>query len=105
MLPTHGSDLPAWRQQVAIWIMAVVRLAAATFVAQAPLRMLVLESGIVRSGAPAPQRYTVAALLCAGGLLFAWPRTCLVGAALLLAGLGGFEWIWQGIGMQSGSLP
>ena len=104
MLPAYGSDLPAWRQQVAPWIMAAVRLAAAYLLAQGPLHMLVLDPGIVRSGGPAPQRFAVAALLGAGGLLFAWPRSCLVGAVLLLAGLAGFEWIWQGLGLRSGPL-
>ena len=105
MLPTQGSGLPAWRQQVAPWTMALVRLAAACFVVQAPLRVLVLEPSFVQTGSPAPQRYAVAALLCAGALLFAWPRSCLSGAAVLLAGLGGFEWIWQGLGLRSGPLP
>jgi hypothetical protein len=105
MLPSHGSELPAWRQQVAPWIMAAVRLAAAYFVAQAPLHMLVLDPGIVRSDGPALQRFAVAALLAGGGLAFAWPRSCLIGAVLLLVGLGGFEWIWQGLGQRSGTLP
>jgi hypothetical protein len=104
MLPSNGSDLPAWRQQVAPWIMAAVRLAAAYFVTQGLLHMLVLDPGFVRSGSAAPQRFAVAALLGAGALLFAWPRTFLAGAVVLLAGLGGFEWIWQGLGMRSGPL-
>jgi len=105
MLPTEGSELPAWRQQVAPWIMAIVRLAAAYVVAEAPLRLLVLEPGLVQSGSPALQRYPVALLLGAGAVLFAWPRSCLAGAALLLAGLGGFEWIWHGLGLRGGTLP
>ncbi len=104
MLPARGTQLPEWRQQVAPWIMAVVRLAAAYFVVQAPLRMLVLVPGFVQTGSPAPQRYAVAALLGVGALLFAWPRSCLIGAVLLLAGFGGFEWIWQGLGQRSGPL-
>ena len=104
MLPTTASQLPEWRRQVAPWLMAAVRLAAAYFIAQAPFRMLVLEPGFVQTSSAAPLRFAVAALLGAGGLLFVWPRTCLIGAVLLLAGLGGFEWIWQGLGLRSGPL-
>ena len=84
--------------------MAAVRLAAAYFVVQAPFRMLVLEPGFVQTGSAAPLRFAVAALLGAGALLFVWPRTCLIGAVLLLAGLGGFEWIWHSLGQRSGTL-
>ena len=34
-----------------------------------------------------------------------WPATCFYGFALLLAAVGGFEWLWLRTGISSGLVP
>lgn len=102
ILPTSGSDLPAWRQKVAPWLMAAVRLMVGWFLVRGQLNMLVVESGLSRLSATAAERWAMAAVLVVGALLFAWPRTCLVGGVVLLAGLAWFEWLWARMGLTRG---
>ena len=102
ILPTSGSGLPAWRQKVAPWLMAAVRLTIAWFLVRGQLNVLVVEPGLAATAAGAAERWAMAATLVAGGLLFAWPRTYLVGAVVLLAGLAWFEWLWVRMGLTRG---
>lgn len=103
-LPRSGSGLPPWRRQVLPWIMAVARLAAAWLVTQWQLHALLLQASLLHARVGAPTRFAIAALLAGGALLFAWPRSYLVGFALLVAGLGAFEWLWRPLGVPGGAL-
>jgi hypothetical protein len=105
MLPRTGAGLPAWRRQVMPWLMAAVRLVVAWFVIHGAFTALVLHPSFLRDAVPAPTRYLVAALMALGFAAFVWPATCIVGFLLLTAGLLAFEWIWQHLGLASGSLP
>lgn len=103
MLPRTGSHLPAWRQQVAPWIMACVRLAVGWFVTRYQLGVLLDESTPFADVAPWLRR-GLAGLLVVGALLFAWPRSYLLGAALLVAGFLAFEWLWRLLGLSVGPM-
>lgn len=104
ILPTTGTDLPPWRRQVMIWLMAAVRLLVCWFLLREPLAALLSEPGFIVPALGRPVAWTVATLFAVGALLFAWPRTVLVGYALLVAGLLGYEWIWHRLGGWSGRL-
>jgi hypothetical protein len=103
-LPRSGSGLPPWRRQVLPWIMAGARLGAAWLVTQWQLHALLQQASLLHGRVGAPTRFAIAALLAAGTLLFAWPRGYLVGFALLVAGLGAFEWLWHPLGVPGGAL-
>jgi hypothetical protein len=104
ILPRSGEGLPPWRRRVSGWVMAALRLGIAWVVAHAQVTALVGPgSAFMADVIPAPVRWAVAGALVAGGLLFAWSRTVLVGFALLALGLGAFEWYWRGLGMPAGS--
>jgi hypothetical protein len=103
ILPRSGAGLPPWRRLVMPWIMALARLTAGWIVTQGALGTLLRGSSFMASMAAAPLRYGIAALLGAGLVTFAWPRTYLLGFGLLLAGLGAFEWLWWRLGVPSGS--
>jgi hypothetical protein len=103
-LSRSGAGLPPWRRQVLPWVMALARLAAAWLVTQWQLHALLLQASVLHSRVGAPTRFAIAALLAGGALLFAWPRTCLLGFTLLVAGLGAFEWLWQRLGVPGGAL-
>ncbi len=105
MLPQDGFGLPAWRQKVMPWIMALVRLGASWIVIQGPLMALLQKDSFLRMLAGAPLRGTIALLYIVGLVLFAWPATCFYGFAAMLAALGGFEWLWARTGISSGLLP
>jgi len=105
MLPRTGAGLPAWRRRVMPWLMAAVRLVVAWFVIHGALRALVMQPSFLHDAVAAPTRYLVAALMALGLAAFVWPATCVVGFLLLTAGLLAFEWIWQHLGLPSGSLP
>lgn len=104
MLPRTGSHLPAWRQQVAPWIMACVRLAVGWFVTRYQLQALVVEPTLLGTVAATWTRWGLAALLVLGALLFAWPRSYLLGAAVLIAAFLAFEWLWRALGMSAGPM-
>ena len=103
MLPLSGSGLPAWRRHVMTVVMALVRLAVGWLVSEGPLTALALRPGFMRAALAAPPRLGVAALLAIGVVAFAWPRTCLYGFVLLVAGLAGFEALWRSLGMPPGA--
>ena len=103
MLPRDGYKLPRWRRHVMTWVMALVRLAAAWIVTQAPLTALALKPGFMRVAVTAPPRLGLAAVLAGGIVAFAWPRTCPYGFVLLLAGLTGFEALWISLGLPLGA--
>jgi len=105
MMPRSGAGLPAWRRQVMPWLMAAVRLVVAWFVVHGALAALVMQPSFLHDAVSAPMRYAVAALMFLGVIAFVWPSTCIVGFLLLTAGLVSFEWIWQHLGLPSGSLP
>jgi len=105
MLRNEGSGLPAWRRQVMPWLMALVRLGAGWVVIHAPLMTLVQKNTFLKDYAGAPLRDTIAVLYVVGLVLFAWPRTCFYGFAVLLLAVGGFEWLWTRTGIWSGMLP
>jgi hypothetical protein len=104
ILPRSGADLPPWRRLVMPWIMALARLAAGWIVTQGALGALLLRTSFMASMVGAPLRFGIAALLGAGLVTFAWPRSYLLGFGLLLAGLAAFEWLWWRLGLPSGSL-
>ena len=103
MLARDGAGLPRWRRGVMTWVMALVRLAAAWFVTQAPLTALALRPGFMSAAVAAPLRLAVAVLLAAGIAAFVWPRSCLYGFLLLLGGLAGFEGLWIRLGLPPGA--
>lgn len=104
MLPRTGTDLPPWRRQVMPWLMAGVRLMVAWFLLRSPLAALLREPSFVAETVGRPLSWTVGTLLAVGALLFVWPRTVLIGYAMLVVGVVTFEWIWRTLGMPSGSL-
>jgi hypothetical protein len=104
ILPTTGIALPPWRRQVMIWLMAAVRLLVCWLLLREPLAALLHEPGFIVSAFGRPSAWSVAALFVAGALLFAWPRTVLVGCVVLVAGLFGHEWLWYRLGGGSGRL-
>lgn len=104
MLPRTGADLPAWRRQVMPWLMAAVRALVAWFLLRSPLELLLREPNAAAEAVGRPLAWGVASLLAVGAVLFAWPRTVLIGYVPLVAGVVGFEWIWRRLGMASGTL-
>jgi hypothetical protein len=105
MLPHDGAGLPAWRQKVMPWIMALVRLGAGWIIVRGPLFALVQEDSYLRLLAGQPLRWLIAVLYAAGLVLFAWPRTCFFGFGVLVVAVGAFEWLWARTGLSSGLLP
>lgn len=104
ILPRSGAELPPWRRHVMPWLMAGVRALMVWFLLRAPLEALVQEHGFVTSFVGKPIAWTVATLLAVGGALFVWPRTVLIGYAMVVAGVIAFELIWRRLGMPGGSL-
>jgi hypothetical protein len=94
-----GGDLRPWRDRLAPWLMALVRLGAAWLITARPLALLVTQPSLIRASVAAPVRLGLAAALGLGLAGFAWPRTYLHGLALLLAGLAAFEWLWRQLGL------
>jgi len=84
--------------------MAALRLMVAWFLLRSPLDMLVQKTSFAADAVGRPIAWGVASLLAIGALLFAWPRTVLIGYAMLVAGVIGFEWIWRRMGMPGGML-
>ncbi len=105
LLPKDGSGLPAWREQVMPWIMAAVRLGVGWLITRAPLGTLLSHDSFLRPLASAVERDAVGGAFVLGLALFTWPATCLGGYGLLLAALGGFEWLWHRTGFHGSSLP
>jgi hypothetical protein len=100
MLPRTGEGLPPWRRQVSAWLMGALRLGVAWLVARDPYSALAGAKGAFLSESmPTALRWAAAAGIVAGGLLFAWPRTVLVGFGVLAASLAVFEWYWRKIGV------
>lgn len=101
ILPRTGAGLPAWRRHVAAWLMGALRLGIAWLVAHDPL--VALTGGALNGAMPDAARWAGAAAIVGGALLFAWSRTVLVGFALLVAGLGVFQYGWRHIGFDGTS--
>lgn len=104
ILPRTGADLPPWRRHVMPWLMAAVRALIAWFVLRDPLLSLVGKGAFVTDVAGRPIGWTIGTLLAVGSLLFVWPRTVLIGYAMLVAGVVAFELLWRRLGMPGGSL-
>lgn len=101
ILPRSGAGLPAWRRQVASWLMGALRLGIAWLVARDPVYALTGDALV--GTMPAAARWSAAIAIVVGALLFAWSRTVLVGFVLLAAGLGAFQYAWQKVGFTGGT--
>jgi hypothetical protein len=99
-----AAQLPPWRRQVMVWIMAALRLGAGWLVTRTELGALVMTPSFLRAQLGSALCYVDAAVLGAGLLAFAWPRSYLVGFVLTAAGLLGFEWLWRRAGMGPGAV-
>ena len=97
--------LGEWRIRLKPWLMAAVRLGAGWLVSRADFIALLSPASPFRLGRGAYFSDTLAVLLGAGLLGFAWPRTCLPGAVLLGCALATFEWWWRQDGGSPGPLP
>lgn len=104
MLPRTGADLPPWRRQVMPWLMAAVRLMVAWYVLRTPLQALLREPSFIADAVGRPLAWGVGTLLAVGGVLFAWPRTVLIGYPMLVVGIVVFEWIWRRMGAPNTTL-
>ena len=80
-------------------VMALVRLGAGWLILARSLLLLVGEASPLGARVALPTRLVLAAVLGVGLLAFAWPRTCLWGLALLLAGLAAFELLSRSLGL------
>ena len=83
------------------WVMALVRLGAGWLIIARPLALLVSQPSPIAAGVVAPVRLALAAALGVGLTAFAWPRSCLYGLALLLAGLAVFEALGHQLGLPA----
>jgi len=94
-----AGGLDELRERLMPWIMAAVRLGAGWLLCQATLLALATPGSPLRAllgDVPG----VIALLLTGVGLaLFAWPRTCLAGAALLAAEIVGAAWLWRRAGL------
>ena len=61
--------------------------------------LLVAEPSPIGARLALPARLGLAAVLGLGLAVFAWPRTCLWGLAVLLAGLAAFELLARSLGL------
>jgi len=94
----RDADPPA-RVRLGTWVMALVRLGAGWLIAARPLVLLVAEPSPIGARLALPARLGLAAVLGLGLAVFAWPRTCLWGLAVLLAGLAAFELLARSLGL------
>jgi hypothetical protein len=92
------TDAPA-RARMGHWVMALVRLGAGWLIVARPLTLLVTEPSPIAAGVAPPARLALAAALGVGLAAFAWPRSCLYGLAMLLAGLAAFELLGRRLGL------
>ena len=92
-----------WRERLAPWLMALVRLIAGWLVIARPLALLAAGPPSALAAVPAPVRLAVAALLAGGLAAFVWPRSCLYGLAALLAGLAAAAWLAARAGVAAGA--
>lgn len=104
MLPRTGADLPPWRRQVMPWLMAAVRLMVAWYVLRPALAALLREPSFIADAFGRPVAWGVGTLLAVGALLFAWPRTVLLGYPMLVVGVLAFEWLWRSLGAPNTTL-
>lgn len=98
ILPRSGAGLPAWRRQVATWLMGALRLGIAWLGAHTPL--YALTGGAVSAALPAFVRWAAAGAIVVGALLFAWSRTVLIGFVVLALGLATYMYAWEKIGFE-----
>lgn len=98
MSGARDADPPA-RVRLGTWVMALVRLGAGWLIAARPLVLLVAEPSPIGARLALPARLGLAAVLGLGLAVFAWPRTCLWGLAVLLAGLAAFELLARSLGL------
>ena len=89
------------RARLGRWLMALVRAFAAWLVLLRPLTLLLSAQSPLAGLVAAPARLAIAALLAVGLFAFVWPRSCLWGFALLLAGLAALEGVWLAHGLPS----
>ena len=94
-----------WRVRLKPWLMAAARLGAGWLVSRADFVALLAPDSAFRLGRGVFFADSLALLLGAGLLGFAWPRTCLPGAVLFAAALATFEWWWRQDGGSPGPLP
>jgi hypothetical protein len=95
----EAGGFEAWRERLMPWVMAAVRLGAGWLLTRATLLALLTPGSVLRESSGAPARALVLVLLGLGLPAFAWPRTCLAGAALLAAGVGAAAWLWHQAGL------
>lgn len=101
ILPRTAEGLPPWRRHVSTWVMGALRLGMAWVLGRTAFFALAAPGGgFIGEVMPAPVRWLVLAALVIGAPLFAWSRTVLVGCALLIAGLGVFEFYFRQWGAQ-----
>lgn len=93
-----------FRARLKPWLMAAVRLGAGWLVARAAFLALLSPESVFRMLRGAWLADGFAVLLGAGLLSFAWPRTCLAGAAAFALALATFEWWWRAAGGQPGPI-
>ena len=89
------------RARLGHWVMALVRLGVGWLIVARPLAVLVTQPSPIAAGVAAPVRVALAAALGVGLAAFAWPRSCLYGLALLLAGLAAFEALGHQLGLPT----
>jgi hypothetical protein len=100
MTAEPGDDEPAAaRPRPGVWLMAVLRLGAGWLVIARALLLLVAPPSPPGAALALPVRLAAAAALGIGLVAFAWPRTCLRGLALLLAGLAAVELLARAAGL------
>jgi hypothetical protein len=81
------------RERLMPWVMAAVRLAAGWLLSRPLLAALLSDAAPLHAAAGTVGAPLLAALLLLGLAGFAWPRTCLAGAAVLAAGIGATSWL------------
>lgn len=102
----RGSDaalMPAWRQRVMPWLMALLRALVvwllfwpAVHLLWAPPHVLVL---------PMLARVATLGCIALGTPLFLWPGRSWMGGILLGLAIGGYEWIWKNAALPGSGAP
>lgn len=91
----------ALRERLMPWLMAAVRLGAGWLLCRTLLAALLAQHAPLRAATGPVGASLLAVLLVLGLAGFAWPRSCLIGAPLLAAGLGLTTWLAGRAGLSA----
>jgi len=88
------------RERLMPWVMAAVRLGAGWLLCAGTLRSIGTPGAPLLAPAGPLAAAALALLMLLALLAFAWPRSCLYGAAALAASLAAANWLWRAAGLE-----